>query len=116
MEVPGEHTAVPPMLPDLSQSHLAYSSASHAPPQTPPPPIIPKQATLHTAVTCDPAGEGTEGTPPDICQGHPFPLGSIWREGQTEELAMFIMTWCRPHPSPFRHLAAGMGLPGQLKI
>lgn len=87
----------------------------HAPPHRPlPPPISPKPpCILQPLVTLQ--EKGRKGTPPDICLGHPFPLGSIWREGQTEEL-VFIMTWCRPHPGPFRHLVAGMGLPGQLRI
>lgn len=85
------------------------------PTQTPTPPRISMPpCILQPLVTLQ--EKGRKGTPPDICLGHPFPLGSIWREGQTEELVMFIMTWCRPHLGSFGHLVAGMGLPGQLRI
>lgn len=55
MEKMGEHLAVP----------------SHAPLQTPTLTHNPR-ATLHTAVTCDPAGEGTEGHTSGYLPGPPL--------------------------------------------
>lgn len=67
--------------------------------QTPPITYKPP-CTLQPLVTLQKAEGHTSGYLP----GPPLPLGSIWREGQTEELAMFIKTWCRPHPGSCRQL------------
>lgn len=48
---------------------------------------------------CDPTGEGGgEAHLRIFAGGHPFPLGTAWRAGQTEELTMFIMIRREPHP------------------
>lgn len=82
-----------------------------------PSPLNPKPP-LHTAASppvypalraCDPAGEGDGGTHLRIfARGHPFPLGTAWREGQTEELTVFIVIWLQLHPG------AAPGLAGSL--